>query len=188
MRFEKLFFVIWTVILVGTLTLFGSKRFDLALVETVEARKIVSWSSPPLLSFGGGAIVIETSSTGRINDAGENRFTIELIGPKPFTTIANSLGVQRRVVHAGNIYLDWNSFFGSDVMTGTLRYTNVSGGQQMIAVEFGYPDYDQSSVTVIFYWRPLVSDEISPLTGMSPIDPRSVVRGDVTDVRIEIGH
>ncbi len=89
-------------------------------------------------------------------------------------------------MHKGNIYQNWDLFFGSDVAYGFLKYVDPIGARQRIAVQFQYPDYDQSEYCLRFGFRAMVSDEIPASYETSYVVPETILRGEITDVRIEI--
>lgn len=184
--YDKSFFTIWLATLAIVLLIFGSEKYGISVEQSVRERALVNFTSPPLSTYGDNSTVVELSKHGLISDGGFPLFNLEIRNPKPFTRILVDGKLQRRVLHRGNIYQHWDAFFGSDVAYGFLKYVDPSGVRQKIAVQFLYPDYDQSEFHLRFGFRAMVSDEIPASYETSYTVPETILRGEITDVRIEI--
>ena len=184
--YDRFFFAIWFATLAVVLLIFGSEKIGISLDQSVRERALVNFTSPPLSTYGNNSIVVELSKHGLINDGGFPLFVLEIRNPEPFTRILVNGKLQRRVLHKGGIYQHWDEFFGSDVAYGFLKYVDPSGVKQKIAVQFQYPDYDQSEFSLRFGFRAMVSDEIPASYETSYTVPETILRGEITDVRIEI--
>lgn len=186
MLYDKIFLVVWTCVLSVVLLIFGFERFDISLEQSLRNRSVVFLSSPPLSSFGDGASVVQASTQGVISDAGYPQFTLELINPKPFTQILVDAKIERRFMHEGVYSRSFSDFYGSDIGYGTLKYVDSQGNDKEIFVWFGYPDYDQSSYTIIYQFRAAVQDEIPYNVKLRRTDPETILRGEVSDIRLQI--
>ena len=186
MLYDKIFFAAWSLVLSITLLIFGFERFDISLEQSFRAQSIVHFSSPQLSTFGDGALIVQTSDHGVINDAGFPLFTLELVNPQPFTQISVSGQVKRRFMHSGVYSKSFSDFYGSDVGYGTLKYADSQGDDQEIFVWFGYPDYDQSSYTIVYQIRPAVQDEIPNNVKLRRTDLATILKGEVSNIRLQI--
>jgi len=184
--YDKIFTGIWTAVLVSALTIFSLERFDISLEQTVRARSVVYFSSPPLESFGKNALLIQTSGSGKISDFGFPLFRLELINPRPYTQIKIGNEVVRSFMHQGVYSKSFSEFYGSDVGYGFLKYTDPLGSPQEIFVWFGYPDYDQSSYTINYQVRPAVQDEISPILGIVAASPEEIIKGEISNIYLQV--
>ena len=183
---DKSFFVIWLATLVVVLLIFGSEKYGISVEQSVRERALVNFGSPPLSTYGDSSIVVELSKHGLISAVGLDLFSLEMRNPEPFTRILVDGKLRRRVLHRGSIYQHWDIFFGSDVAYGFLKYVDPSGVRQKIAVQFQYPDYDQSEFDLRFGFRAMVSDEIPASYETVYTVPEAILRGEISDVRIEI--
>ena len=186
MLYDKIFFVVWSLVLSITLLIFGFERFDISLEQSFHAQSIVHFSSPPLSTFGDGALIVQTSDQGVINDAGFPLFTLELVNPLPFTQISVDGKVKYLFMHAGVYSKSFSDFYGSDIGYVTLKYVDSQGNDQEIFAWFGYPDYDQSSFTIVYHFRAAVQDEIPKTVNLRTTDPEKILRGEVSNIRLQI--
>ena len=184
--YDKSFFAIWLATLAVVLLIFGSEKYGISVEHSVRERALVNFTSPPLSNYGNKLTVVELSKHGSISDGGFPLFNLEIRNPEPFTRILVNGKIQRRVLHRGSIYQHWDLFFGSDVGYGFLKYVDPSGVRQKIAVQFQYPDYDQSEFCLRFGFRAMVSDEIPASYETSYTVPETILRGEITDIRVEI--
>ncbi len=176
----------WTSVLSTALLVFGLERFDISLEESVRNRSLVHFSSPAVSTFGDGAIIFQKSTRGLISDAGFPQFTVELIKPKPFTEILVNGKVNRRIMHAGVFSMSFSDFYGSDTGYGILKYIDSLGNQNEIFVWFGYPDYDQSSYTIIYQFRPAIQDEIPIGQNFQAVNPEEISKGQIKNIELQI--
>ena len=149
-------------------------------------RALINFTSPPLSTYGDGSVVVELSKYGLISAVGLDLFSLEMRNPESFTRILVDGKVRRRVLHKGSIYQHWDIFFGSDVAYGFLKYVDPNGVRKKIAVQFQYPDYDQSEFDLYFRFRAMVSEEIQGYYETYYTVSETIMRGEITDVRIEI--
>jgi len=184
--YDRVFFIGWVAILSAVLLIFGLEKLNISVEKSMRERAIVNFSSPPISRFGGGSTLVEIAKQGTISDGGFPIFVLELRNPESFSRILVNGKLERRVMHQGNIYRAFSDFFGSDVVYGILKYSDANGGRQKLAVQFQYPDYDQSEFTLLFRFRLMVSDEIPASYSTPYMDPESLQRGAISDVRIEL--
>ena len=186
MLYDRIFFVVWASVLSIVLLIFGFERFDISLEQSLRNRSVVFFSSPPLASFGNGVSIVQLSAQGVISDAGYPHFTLELISPSPYTQIYVDQKVKRRFMHEGVFSKSFSDFYGSDTGYGILKYNDYLGKQNKIFVWFGYPDYDQSSYTIIYQVRAAIQDEIPKSLAMQSTNPETILKGQILDVKLEI--
>ncbi len=186
MLFDRIFVVVWASFLSIALLIFGFERFDISLEQSLRNRSIVFFSSPPLSSFGNGASIVQLSAQGVISDAGYPQFTLELINPSPNSQIFVDRKIKRRFMHEGVFSTSFSNFYGSDTGYGILKYSDSLGKENEILVWFGYPDYDQSSYTIIYQFRAALQDEIPKSLALQSTDPETILKGQITDVKLEI--
>jgi len=186
MLYDKVFAGLWTALLISTLTIFGLERFDISLEQTLRARTLVHFSSPPLESFGENAIYIQTSKKGKLSDFGFPEFQLELINPLPYTRIKVDDTVARSFMHKGVFSKSFSDFYGSDVGYAFLKYLDPAGSPKQIYVWFGYPDYDQSEFTIVYQIRPAVQDEIPANLGVSAVAPKTILKGEISDISLQV--
>lgn len=186
MLYDRVFFVVWSTVLSIMLLIFGLERFDISLEQTIRNRTIVYFSSPPLSSFGERASFIQQSNRGVISDAGFPQFMLELVKPKPFTQIVIDESVVRNFMHQGVFSKSFSEFFGSDTAFGVLKFSDAERKPQELYVWLGYPDYDQSSYTMVYQFRPAVQDEIPRELDLKAIDPGEILRGNVSNIRLQV--
>jgi len=184
--YDRVFFISWSAILSVVLLIFGLEKFNISAERSIRERAIVNFTSPPFSDYGDGSTLVELAKRGMISDGGFPIFVLELRNPESFSRILVNGKLDRRVMHQGNIYRAFSDFFGSDVACGILKYSDANGDRQRLAVQFGYPDYDQSEFTLLFRFRLMVSDEIPASYSTPYMDPESLQRGAISDVRIEI--
>ena len=186
MLYDRIFFVVWVSVLSIVLLIFGFERFDISLEQSLRNRSVVFFSSPPLSSFGNGASIVQLSAQGVISDAGYPQFTLELINPSPNSQIFVDRKIKRRFMHEGVFSTSFSNFYGSDTGYGILNYSDRFGNQSQIYVWIGYPDYDQSSYTIIYQFRAALQDEIPKSLALQSTDPETIMKGQITDVKLEI--
>ncbi len=186
MLYDRIFFVVWASVLSIVLLIFGFERFDISLEQSLRNRSVVFFSSPPLSSFGSGASIVQLSARGVISDAGYPQFTLELISPSPFTQIFVDRKIKRSFMHEGVFSTSFSDFYGSDTGYGILKYSDSLGKQNEILVWFGYPDYDQSSYTIIYQFRAALQDEIPKYLVLQSTNPETILKGQIMDVKLEI--
>ena len=186
MLYDRIFFVVWASVLSIVLLIFGFERFDISLEQSLRNRSVVFFSSPPLSSFGKGASIVQLSAQGVISDAGYPQFTLELISPIPYTQIFVDQKIKRSFMHEGVFSTSFSDFYGSDTGYGILKYSDSFGKQNEIFVWFGYPDYDQSSYTIIYQFRAALQDEIPKYLALQSTNPETILKGQIMDVKLEI--
>ena len=186
MLYDRIFVVVWTSVLSIALLVFGFERFDISVEQSLRSRSVVFYSSPPLSSFGSRASIVQLSAQGIVSDAGYPQFTLELISPIPYTQIFVDQKIKRRFMHEGVFSKSFSDFFGSDTGYGILKYTDSLGTQNEIFVWFGYPDYDQSSYTIIYQFRTAIQDEVPKSLALQSTNPVTILKGQVMDVKLEI--
>lgn len=186
MLYDRIFFVVWVSVLSIVLLIFGFERFDISLEQSLRNRSVVFFSSPPLSSFGNGASIVQLSAQGVISDAGYPEFTLELINPSPNSQIFVDRKIKRRFMHEGVFSTSFSNFYGSDTGYGILNYSDRFGNQSQIYVWIGYPDYDQGSHTIIYQFRAALQDEIPKSLALQSTDPETILKGQITDVKLEI--
>ena len=171
------------------LVIFGLERFGISAEYTIRNRSIVNFSTSPLSTFGDKSAMVESSKQGRIADAGFPMMTLELINPVPFTRIMVSGDAERQVMHQG-LYSrqGFDAVYGAASTYGILKYTDPDGVRQKLYVWLAWPDYDQSEHTIIFHFRTAVSDEIPVQYGLPMTDPTTVLRGQISNIRLEIPY
>lgn len=184
--YDRVFFIIWLAILSVVLTIFGLEKYNISIEKTIRERAIVNYTSPPFSDYGDGSTLVEIATQGVISDGGFPLLVLELRNPESFSRILVNGKIERRVMHQGNIYRGFSDFFGSDLAYGILKFSDPNGDRQKLAVQFQYPDYDQSEPILIFRFRLMVSDEIPASYSTPYMDPESLQRGAISDVRIEI--
>ena len=184
--YDRAFFIMWTASLSVVLVIFGLEKYNISFEKSLRERAIVNFTSPPISAYGDGSTLVELAKRGMISDGGFPMFVLELRNPESFSRILVNGKLERRVMHQGNIYRAFSDFFGSDVAYGILKYSDANGGRQKLAVQFQYPDYDQSEFTLFFRFRLMVSDEIPASYSIPYLDPESLQKGAISDVRIEI--
>ena len=89
-------------------------------------------------------------------------------------------------MHEGVFSKSFSDFYGSDTGYGILKYNDYLGKQNKIFVWFGYPDYDQSSYTIIYQVRAAIQDEIPKSLAMQSTNPETILKGQILDVKLEI--
>lgn len=184
--YDRAFFLVWLITLSIVLMIFGLEKLNISAEKTIRELAIVNISSPPMSNYGENSRFVEISKQGTIGDGDFPIFVLELQHPESFSRILVNGKIRRRVMHNGNIYRAFSDFFGSDVAFGTLKYVDQNGIRQKLAVQFQYPDYDQSEFKLKFSFRLMVSDEIPASYSIPFTDPEIILKGNITDVRIEI--
>lgn len=184
--YDRAFFAIWLAILSVVLLIFGLEKYNISVEKSLREQAIVNFTSPPISDYGDGVTLVESAKQGKISDGGFPIFVLELRNPEAFSRILVNGKLERRVMHQGNIYQNFGGFFGSDVAYGILKYSDPNGGRQKLAVQFQYPDYDQSDFTLIFRFRLMVSDEIPASYSIPYSDPEVLQRGVISDVSVEM--
>ena len=187
--YDKIFITAWTLVLSVVLVIFGLERFGISAEYTIRNRSIINFSTPSLSNFGKKSELLESSKQGRIADAGFPMMTLELIDPVPFTRIMIDGDADRQVMHQG-LYSrqGFEVVYGSAEAYGVLKYTDPEGVRQKLYVWLAWPDYDQSERTIIFHFRTAVSDEIPVQYGLPMTDPTTVLRGQISNIRLEIPY
>lgn len=186
MLYDKFFFVVWTFVLSIALLIFGFESVDISLNQSVRNQALVYFSSPSVSSFGVGVSIVQKSTRGLISDAGFSNFTLELMSPRPFTEVVVNGAVKRRFLHVGVFSTSFSEFYGSDTGYGILRYRDSLGNQNRIFVWFGYPDYDQSSHTMIYQFRAAIQDEIPIGQNFIAVKPEEISKGQIKNIDLQI--
>lgn len=187
--YDRIFIIVWTTVLAIVSLIFGLERFGISVEQSIRNRAVVNFSSPPISSFGESSVVVEISNHGRITDAGFPQMTLELINPVPFTRVVVGGNIKRRIMHQG-LYSKqgFEAVYGSAEAYGILKYSDPQGVRQKIYIWLAWPDYDQSEYTVLYHFRTAVSDEIPQQYGIPMTDPTSVLRGAISNIRLEIPY
>jgi hypothetical protein len=185
--FDKIFVVIWTLVLSGVVLIFGLERIGISAEQSIKSRSIVNFSTPPLSSFGEKSTMIETSNLGQIFLTNFPQMTLELINPVPFTRIVVNGETKRRVMHQG-LYSSqgFDSVYGGGDAYGVLKYIDSAGVKQKIFIWLAWPDYEQAAYTILYHFRTAVSDEIPAQLQIPMTDPESLLRGQITNVELKI--
>lgn len=187
--FDKIFVAIWALVLTGVLTIFGLERFGISAEESIRSQSLVNFTSPPISSYGPKSTILEFSKQGRISDAGFPQMNLELVNPLPITRVVVEGKIKRQVMHQGFYSRQgFESLYGSGDAYGVLKYIDPAGIKQKIYIWIAWPDYDQSQHTILYHIRTAVSDEIPIEYGIPMTDPESVLRGQITNVRLEIHY
>ncbi len=184
---DKIFVAIWSLVLFGVLLIFGLERFGISAEQSIRSRSIVNFSTPPLSAFGGTSTMIEASNLGQIFRTSFPQMTLELINPVPFTRIVVNGDTKRRVMHQG-LYSrqGFDSVYGSPDAYGVLKYIDPAGVKQKIFIWLAWPDYEQAEYTILYHFRPAVSDEIPVQFAIPMTDPETMLRGQITNVQLTI--
>ena len=187
--YDKVFLTVWTLVLSVVLVIFGLERFGISAEYTIRNRSLISFTTPPLATFGNESAMLESSKQGRIADAGFPMMTLELINPVPFTKVVVKGVTERQVMHQG-LYSGqgFEAVYGVGSTYGILKYTDPEGVRQKSYVWLAWPDYDQSEHTIIYHFRTAVSDEIPSQYGLPMTDPATVLRGQISNIRLEIPY
>lgn len=187
--YDKLFVTVWTVVFSVVLVIFGLERFGISAEYTIRNRSIVNFLSPSLATFGNDSAMLESSKQGRIADAGFPMMTLELINPLPFTKVTVNDETQRRIMHQG-LYSrqGFDIIYGSGDAYGILEFVDPAGNRQKFYIWLAWPDYDQSEHTIVYHFRTAVSDEIPTKYGIPMTDPLTVLRGEISNIRLEIPY
>jgi hypothetical protein len=82
--------------------------------------------------------------------------------------------------------MSFSDFYGSDTGYGILKYIDSLGNQNKIFVWFGYPDYDQSSYTIIYQFRPAIQDEIPIGQNFQAVNPEEISKGQIKNIELQI--
>ena len=187
--YDKVFITGWTLVLSVVLVIFGLERFGISVEYTIKNRSVVNFSTPSLVTFGNKSVILESSKKGRIADAGFPMMTLELINPVPFTKVVVKGVTERQVMHQGFYTRQgFEAIYGAVSTYGILKYTDPEGVRQKSYVWLAWPDYDQSEHTIIYHFRTAVSDEIPSQYGLPMTDPATVLRGQISNIRLEIPY
>ena len=187
--YDKVFITVWTLVLSVVLVIFGLERFGISAEYTIRNRSLINFSTPPLAIFGNESAMIESSKKGRIADAGFPMMTLELINPVPFTKVVVNGVAERQVMHQGFYSRQgFEAIYGEPVTYGILKYIDPEGVKQKLYVWLAWPDYDQSEYTIIYHFRTAVSDEIPIKYGIPMTDPTTVLKGQISNIRLEIPY
>ena len=187
--YDKVFTTIWILVLSVVLIIFGLERFGVSAENTIRNRSLVNFSTPPLSTFGTDSVMLEFSKQGRIADAGFPMMTLELVNPVPFTKLLVEGVTKRQVMHQGFYSRQgFEAIYGTPTTYGILKYIDPEGVKQKLYVWLAWPDYDQSEHTIIYHLRTAVSDEIPTKYGISMTDPTTVLRGQISNIRLEIPY
>ena len=187
--YDKVFITVWTLVLSVVLVIFGLERFGISVEYTIKNRSVINFSTPSLVTFGNKSAILESSKKGRIADAGFPMMTLELINPVPFTKVVVKGVTERQVMHQG-LYtrLGFDAVYGESATYGILKYIDPQGDRQKLYIWLAWPDYDQSEHTIIYHFRTAVSDEIPSQYGLPMTDPATVLRGQISNIRLEIPY
>ena len=187
--YDWFFLTIWTLVITVVLIIFGLERIGISAEMSIRNQSLVNFTSPPISSYGPKSTIIEFSKQGQISDAGFPLMNLELVNPLPFTRVAVEGKIKRQVMHQG-FYSGqgFESLYGSGDAHGVLKYIDPAGIKQKIYIWLAWPDYDHSQHTILYHIRTAVSDEIPIAYGIQMTDPVSVLRGQITNVRLEIDY
>ncbi len=187
--YDKVFTTIWILVLSVVSIIFGLERFGVSAENSIRNRSVVNFYTPPLKDFGTESALLESSKQGRISDAGFPMMTLELINPVPFTKVLVKGVTERQVMHQG-LYSKqgFEEVYGESATYGILKYIDPEGVKQKLYVWLAWPDYDQSEYTIVFHFRTAVSDEIPVKYGIPMTDPTTVLKGQISNVRLEIPY
>ena len=187
--YDKVFITVWTLALSVLLVIFGLERFGISAEYTIRNRSLINFSTPPLATFGNGSVMLESSKQGRIADAGFPMMTLELVNPVPFTKVLVEGVTKRQVMHQGFYSRQgFEAVYGEPTTYGILKYIDPEGVKQKLYVWLAWPDYDQSEHTIVYHFRTAVSDEIPIKYGIPMTDPTTVLRGRISNIRLEIPY
>ena len=187
--YDKVFITVWTLVLSVVLVIFGLERFGISAEYTLRNRSLINFSTPPLVTFGSESAMLESSKQGRIVDAGFPMMTLELINPVPFTKVFVKGVTERQVMHQGFYARQgFEAIYGESATYGILKYIDPQGVRQKLYIWLAWPDYDQSEHTIIYHFRTAVSDEIPIKYGIPMTDPTTVLRGQISNIRLEIPY
>ena len=187
--YDKVFIIVWTLVLSVVLVIFGLERFGISAEYTIRSRSLINFSTPPLATFGNESAMLESSKQGRIADVGFPMMTLELINPVPFTKVFVKGVTERQVMHQGFYARQgFEAIYGESATYGILKYIDPQGVRQKLYIWLAWPDYDQSEHTIIYHFRTAVSDEIPLNYGIPMTDPTTVLRGQISNIRLEIPY
>ena len=187
--YEKVFISVWTLALSAVLAIFSLERIGISAEYTIRNRSLVNFSTPPLSTFGTDSVMLESSKHGRIADAGFPMMTLELVNPVPFTKLLVEGVTKRQVMHQGFYSRQgFEAVYGEPATYGILKYIDPEGVKQKLYVWLAWPDYDQSEHTIVYHFRTAVTDEIPTKYGISMTDPTTVLRGQISNIRLEIPY
>ena len=187
--YDKVFITVWTLVLSVVLVIFGLERLGISAEYTIRNRSLINFSTPPLATFGNESAMLESSKKGRIADAGFPMMTLELINPVPFTKVVVNGVAERQVMHQGFYSRQgFDAVYGEPVTYGILKYIDPQGVRQKLYIWLSWHDYDQSEHTIIYHFRTAVSDEIPIKYGIPMTDPTTVIRGQISNIRLEIPY
>lgn len=171
-----------TLVLVGMLAVVVARRLGVDLGESARARAVVHvGATSPAVA---GAEVVETAAVGRLIDDGVGGVVLELTEPRPYSMIDVPDG-RRRIRHRGGIYDDYEAFFGTPVPPGVLEFLDALGLRRRVVVEFGYPDHDSETGTLVYHLRRLAgaSSTNAGDDGL-PLQPGEITGAEVT-IRVD---
>ena len=187
--YDKVFITVWTLVLSVVLVIFGLERFGISAEYTIRNRSLINFTTPSLSNFGKKSKILESSKQGRIADAGFPMMTLELVNPVPFTKVVVKGVTERQVMHQGFYTRQgFEAIYGAASTYGILKYTDPEGERQKLYVWLAWPDYDQSEHTIIYHFRTAVSDEIPGQYDLPMTDPTIVLRGQISNIRLEIPY
>lgn len=168
-------------VLVAILSSVVAQRMGVDLGESARARAVVHVGSARLVDHGADAEVREVAAVGKLIDDGLGGLTLELEASRSYSTISGPEG-PRRIRHRGGIYDDYETFFGTPVPRGVLEFRDALG-QRRVVVEFGYPDHDSETGSLVYHLRRLGGVGASGAQD----DGLPLAPGRISDVEVRLG-